>query len=100
MCWKKMSYWLKCGIILGLISVISIIMIVLVSENGNLRCEPIPSSDYFIECNLFMWILQPMIFVNIIIFFIVGFLIGAIIGFIVDRIKLKNKKNKSNNRKK
>ncbi len=87
--WSNLPYWLKSGIIVGLIGVIFFISLVLISEKGSLRCMPYSPSDYFLECNIFMWILQPMAFGAIIVYFIAGFVIGSIIGLIYGRFKKK-----------
>ena len=94
--WKeimnKLPYWLRKGIITGLIAVIFFISLLLISENGRLRCMPSPPTDYFVDCNIFMWVLENMFLQSIAFCFIVGFIIGSIIGLIYSKIKKKKSK--------
>jgi len=84
MCWKKMSYWLKGGIILTVILFVILLIGMFFSIYSDVQAgngfKIINFFDAFFT--MFLWI--P--------FLIIAFLIGALIGWIYGKINRKNLK--------
>lgn len=81
MCWKKMQYWLRGGLIGGVIAIIYD-LISLIANNFQ-----------FIN----IWFLALIL--DVVVFFVIGAIIGIIIGLIINSVRgKKNRTNRNNKR--
>ena len=81
--WEKLPYWLKGGLIGGIISIILLIIFLSITKvciDPSPGCVPMITQLNLIQLNTYLIFICSII---------IGFLIGAFVGFIIKKLKKK-----------